>query len=326
MAAAEAILLREHGGPDSLRLETAEIGRPGKRELLIRQTAVGVNFHDIYVRTGLYKTLVLPGVPGIDGAGIVEAVGEAVETFRPGDRVAYISPEYGGYATLRVLPVARAVGLPSFLDDIGAAASLLKGLTVHMLINKAHQVQPGETILVHAAAGGVGQLLCRWASHLGATVIATVGSSEKAKVAREAGAQHIILYRQQDFVAQVRDITAGAGVAAVYDSVGADTFLKSLECLGHGGMLVNFGQASGPVSPFSPALLAVRSTSVCRPILFHYLRDPAEAGLMFQDVFDAFRLGVLKPVATLALPLAEAAEAHRVLESGASPGGVVLIP
>lgn len=326
MAVAEAILLREHGGPDSLRVEAVETGRPGKGELLIRQTAAGVNFHDIYVRTGLYKTLALPGVPGIDGVGIVEAVGEAVEAFQTGDRIAYISSEYGGYAALRLLPAARAVKLPSFLDDVGAAASLLKGLTAHMLLRKVRQVQPGETILVHAAAGGVGQLLCRWASHLGATVIATVGSLEKAEVARAAGAQHLILYRGEDFVARVRDITAGAGVAAVYDSVGADTFHKSLDCLDYGGMLVNFGQSSGAVSPFSPSLLAARSSSVCRPILFHYLRDPVEAGLMFQDVFDAFRVGTLTPVKTLTLPLAQAAEAHRVLESGASPGGVVLIP
>ena len=326
MAATEAVLLREHGGPETLRLAVVDVGRPGAGELLVRQTAAGVNFHDIYVRTGLYRTLALPGIPGIDGVGIVEAVGDLVDGFHPGDRIAYISPEYGGYAAMRLLPAAKAVKLPSFLDDVSAASSLLKGLTVHMLVRTVHSVQPHQTILVHAAAGGVGQMLCRWASRLGATVIGTVSSPEKAKLALRSGAQHVILYRQEDFVARVREITSGAGVAVVYDSVGEDTFLKSLECLDYRGTLVNFGQSSGAVSPFPPGLLAVRSTSVCRPILFHYLRDPQEAHSMFQNIFEAFEHGYLAPVETLTFPLAEAAEAHRLLEHGTSPGGVVLIP
>ena len=326
MTRAQAIVLREHGGPDALRPETVDIGVPCPDELLIRQTAAGVNFHDIYVRTGLYRTLALPGVPGIEGAGVVEAVGSEVEAFRPGDRIGYVSPEYGGYASMRLLPASRAFRLPPFLTDVGAAASLLKALTVRMLIREVHLVQPGQTILIHAAAGGVGQLLCSWASALGAVVIGTVGNEKKAEVAIRSGARHAILYREEDFVERVRDITGGQGVAAVYDSVGQDTFLKSLECLDYRGILVNFGQSSGAVGPFSPALLAARSTSVSRPILFHFLRVHQEAQAMFHDVVEAFEKGLIAPLEAFTMPLADAPKAHRVLESGASPGGIILVP
>ena len=222
---AEAIIQHETGGPHVLRIEGIAVGAPGPGELRVRQTAIGVNFHDVYVRSGLYRTLPLPGIPGIEAAGIVEEVGAGVSGFVAGDRIAYVTARYGAYASERLLPAELAVRLPPGVADDLAATVLLKGLTAEMLLRQVHRVQPGDRILVQAAAGGVGRLLCQWAAHLGATVIGTAGSEEKAELARNAGCQHVILYRRVNFVEQVREITGGRGVDVVYDLVGKDTFL-----------------------------------------------------------------------------------------------------
>ena len=323
---ADAVILKHHGGPEELRLESVEVGRPRAGELLLRQTAAGVNYHDVYVRSGLYKTLTLPRIPGIEAVGRIEAMGEGVTGFKVGERVAYVSAGYGGYASARTLPASLTTRLPETLSDAAAAASWMKALTVCMLVRHVHSVRPGETVLVHAAAGGVGQLLCSWASHLGARVIGTVGNRAKIEIAKRAGASEVILYHEEAFPERVAAITAGEGVAAAYDSVGEATFLGSMQCLGYGGILVNFGQSSGAVSPFAPSLLATRSLSVARPIIFHYLRTPAMLRAMADDVVAAFEKGVIRPIQPIELPIAEAAEAHRLLEAGKSPGGIVLIP
>ena len=323
---AQAIMLREHGGPAVLRAEAIDVPAPGPGELLLRQTAIGVNFHDCYVRSGLYRTLPLPGVPGIEAAGVVEATGPGVAGFVPGDRVAYVTGGYGAYASHRVLPAALALRLPDGVDDALAASVLLKGLTVEMLVRQVHRVQPGQTILVHAAAGGVGRLLCQWAVHLGAMVIGTAGSAAKAEVARAAGCAHVVLYREQDFVAEVKRITGGRGVDAAYDSVGRDTFDGSLECLAMRGHLVNFGQASGPVPPFQVQRLAAKSNSLTRPILFHYIDRRPALEAMAAALFDVLATGAVRAEAGAALPLAEAARAHALLESRQAEAPLILLP
>ncbi len=322
----QAIVMTEYGGPEVLRGQIVDPGTPGPGELRVRQTAIGVNFHDVYVRTGLYKTLSLPGIPGIEAAGVVTAAGRDTDGFAPGDRIAYVTSSYGAYAEERILPAALALRLPDALGDVAAASILLKGMTACMLLQHVHQVRPGQTVLVHAAAGGVGQLLCRWATHLGATVIGTVGSEEKARIARACGANHVILYRSEDFVARVREITAGEGVDVAYDSVGRDTFLGSLDCLAYLGKLVNFGQSSGPVDPLAPSRLAARSNALFRPILFHYVRGRAALEAVAGATFQAIAEGVLRPDPALQLPLAEAGKAHSALEGRQAPGPIVLVP
>lgn len=323
---AQAIVLREFGGPDALGIETIEVGDPGAGELRIRQTAIGVNFHDIYVRSGLYRTLALPGVPGIEAAGIVEAIGSDVGGFAIGDRIAYVTGRYGAYATDRILPADLAIRLPPGINDQVAATVLLKGLTAEMLVRQVHVVQPGQVLLVHAAAGGVGRLLCQWASHLGATVIGTVGSEAKAELARRMGCEHTILYRQENFVERVREITGGRGVDVVYDSVGKDTFLGSLECLAIRGHLVNFGQSSGSIEPFEVSRLAARSNSVTRPIVFHYIAQRTALARMAAALFDAIAGGVLTVDPGQSYPLAGAAAAHEALEARQAPGPLILQP
>ncbi len=323
---ATAIMLRKPGGPEVLRAETVAVGAPGVGELRIRQTAIGVNFHDVYVRSGLYRTLRLPGIPGLEAAGVVEEVGPDTHGFAPGDRVAYFSARYGAYATERLLPAELALRLPPAIDDRTAAAVLVKGLTARMLLHEVHRVAAGDHVLVHAAAGGVGRLLCQWASHLGATVIGTVGSEAKAEEARRCGCHHVILYRQEDFVARVREITAGRGVQVAYDSVGRDTFSGSLECLALRGHLVNFGQSSGPVEPFPVAALSAKSNTLSRPMLFHYTADRGALEGMAAALFEALAAGVLTAGATQIFPLAEAAAAHRELEARRTQGSVLLLP
>jgi NADPH2:quinone reductase len=322
----QAIVVTEYGGPEVLRPQDILDKEPGPGELLLRQTAIGINFHDCYVRSGLYKTLSLPGIPGIEGAGVIVRIGAGVEGLRPGQRVGYVTPEYGAYAESRILPAARAIPLPDELDDVAAAAILLKGLTVCMLVSKVHAVQKGETVLVHAAAGGVGQLLCAWARHLGATVIGTVGSAAKIEIARTSGADHVILYREHDVAAEVNAITKGEGVAAAYDAIGRDTFSGSLASLGYFSKLVSYGQASGPVEPFLLSLLAARSNEVARPIVFHCLRSRRDLEAMAAEMFAAIAAGVIKPHVFKTLPLAEAAEAHRLLEGRSTTGSIVLTP
>ncbi len=323
---ARAIVLRAHGGPAELREEEVAVGSPGPGEVRLRQTAVGVNFHDVYVRTGLYQTLPLPGVPGIEGVGVVEEVGADVTGLAVGDRVGYVSPQYGAYASERLLPAAQALPLPAAIGDVLAATLLLKGLTAEMLLRHVHPVERGMTILVHAAAGGVGRFLCQWGAALGATVIGTVGSEAKAAVAHAAGAAHVIRYRDEDVVAEVRRATAGRGVDVVYDSVGADTFDASLDALAPLGHLVSFGQSSGPPAPLAMARLATRSLGVSRPILFHYLADAARQRAMAASVLGAFADGTLRLEPGRTFPLADAAGAHALLESRAADGALVLVP
>lgn len=322
----QAIVLREHGGPEKLLYESVQVGAPGPGELRIRHTAIGVNFHDTYVRTGLYRTLTLPGIPGLEAAGVVEAVGSGVTEFTVGDRVSYIDQSYGAYSQERLVPARLAVRLPASVSDEVAAALTIKGFTVCMLLRRVHAARAGETFLIHAAAGGVGQPLVRWAKHLGATVIATVGSQEKAAIARECGADHVILYREENFVARVGQITRGKGVDVVYDSVGADTFSGSVDCLGYLGTLVNFGQSSGPVPPFTISRLAARSNGIIRPMLFHYMRDRASLEALAHETFAALENGVIRAEIGLRVPLARAAEAHVALESRATSGATILIP
>ena len=319
-------MLRAYGGPEVLRAEPVEVAAPGPGELRIRQTAVGVNFHDCYVRSGLYRTLPLPGVPGIEAAGVVEAVGPGVAGFSVGDRIGYVTGAYGAYASHRVLPAAIALRLPDGMDDRLAASVLLKGLTAEMLLRQVHRVEAGQTVLVHAAAGGVGRILCQWAAHLGATVIGTAGSAAKAEVARAAGCAHVILYREQDFVAEVKRITGGRGVDAAYDSVGHDTFDGSLECLAMRGHLVNFGQASGPVAPFQVQRLAAKSNSLTRPILFHYIAERAALERMAAALFVVLGSGAVRAEPGATLPLAEAPRAHHLLESRQAEAPLVLLP
>lgn len=322
----QAVVLTEFGGPQVLQLREATIDAPGPGEVLLKHTAIGANFHDCYVRSGLYKTLELPGIPGIEGVGRVEAVGADVTNLRVGDRIGWVSGRYGGYASHRIVKATEAIPLPENIGDAELAATLMKALTACVLVTRAHAVQAGQTVLVHAAAGGVGQLLSSWCRHLGATVIGTVGNRDKAEVARAAGAHHTILYREENFVARVKELTAGVGVAAAFDAVGKDTFMGSMDCLDFQGTLVNYGQASGPVEPFTPAVLAARSLSVVRPIVFHYVRNAQQLADLSAKVFDAFKQGIIKPIKPLELPLAEAASAHEILEAQRSPGGVVLIP
>jgi NADPH2:quinone reductase len=323
---ATAIVLREHGGPEALGIEAVEIGRPGAGELRVRQTAIGVNFHDCYVRSGLYRTLALPGVPGIEAAGVVEEVGPEVSGFAAGDRIAYVTGQYGAYASERLMPAAWALRLPAGISEAAAATVLLKGLTAEMLTREVHPLKAGDVVLVHAAAGGVGRLLCRRARQLGATVIGTAGSEAKAAIARAAGCAHTILYRQEDFVARVKAITGGRGVDVAYDSVGRDTFDGSLECLTLRGHLVNFGQASGSVPPFEVSRLAVRSASITRPILFHYLVERAALERLAAPVFEAVLSGLFPVEPGQTYALADVAAAHRALEARAASGPLLLVP
>lgn len=321
---AQAIVLRAHGGPDVLQAEAVQVGAPGPGELRLRQEWAGVNFHDVYVRSGQYNTLALPGIPGIEAAGVVTDVGEGVTGFAPGDRIAYITGSYGCYASERLLPAALALKLPGHLDTRTAAAVLLKGLTVEMLLQRVHRVQAGDRVLVQAAAGGVGRLLCRWAAHLGAQVIGTVGSADKVAVARANGCTEVILYRQEDVAGRVMEITGGHGVDVAYDGVGQDSFAGSLASLALCGHLVNFGQASGPVAPVTMPQLQARSSSVSRPVVFHYARQTDRLQAMAQSLFQALERGWLPAEAPEVFPLAQAAAAHARLESRAALQPIVL--
>jgi NADPH2:quinone reductase len=321
-----AIVLREYGGPEALRLEATEVGAPGPEELRIRHTAIGVNFHDAYVRSGLYRTLQLPGIPGIEAAGVVVEAGKNSLGFVPGDRVVYVNQHYGAYSQERLLPASLALRLPDGVSEEVAASITVKGLTACMLLRRVRRVAAGETVLIHAAAGGVGQLLVRWAKHLGAKVIGTVGSAEKARTARECGADHVILYREENFVDRVQTLTQGKGVDVVYDSVGQDTFLGSIDCLSYFGTVVNFGQSSGAVEPFAVSRLAARSTMVTRPILFHFVRDRSALEALFRETFDALAAQTIRAHTVLRLPLDQAADAHRAMESRALSGAIMLIP
>jgi NADPH2:quinone reductase len=321
-----AVVIRETGGPEVLKLEPVEIGRPKAGELRIRQTAIGVNFHDIYVRSGLYRTLTLPGIPGVEATGIVEEIGTCVTGFSPGDRVAYTTPNYGAYAQERLISAKDAVVLPDAVGDRLAAAVMVKGMTAQLLVRRVHPVRRGEWMLVHAAAGGVGRLLCQWGRHLGATVVGTVGSDEKAEVARRCGCHFVIHYRRENFVDRVLEFTGGRGVDVAYDSVGKDTLFGSLDALAFFGHLVHFGQSSGPVDPFPVSLLSTKSTTVTRPMCFHYVADRAILEDTAAELFHALAEGIVSVENIRQHPLHDVAQAHRDLEGRLTVGSVILVP
>ena len=318
-----AIRVHETGGPEVLKWEEVEVGEPGPGQIRLRQEAAGLNFIDVYHRTGLYPQP-MPFTPGVEGAGVVEAVGPDVTGVKVGDRVAYGGP-VGGYADVRLIPADRVVALPDAISFEQAAGMMLRGMTAHMLLRRVHEVKAGETILVHAAAGGVGLMLCQWAKALGASVIGTVGSDEKAKLARAHGCDHPIVYTRQDFVAEVARITGGAKVPVVYDGVGRDTFMKSLDCLARRGTMASFGNSSGTVDPFQPGILAQKgSLFLTRPTLYDYTFDRADLVVAAAELFDIVGSGKVRIKIGQRFPLADAAEAHRALEARKTTGSTVL--
>ena len=322
-----AIRIHQTGGPEAMRWEEFEVGAPGPGEVRIRHEAVGLNYIDVYFRTGLYPAPSLPFSPGMEGAGVVEAAGEGVDSLVAGDRVAYAAPPVGAYAEVRLMPAEKVVKIPAGIDSRDAAAMMLQGMTVEYLLRRTYPVQPGDTILFHAAAGGVGLIACQWARHLGATVIGTVGSDEKAELARAHGCDHPIVYTRENFAERVGEITDGAGVPVVYDSVGRDTFDGSLDCLRPRGMLVSFGQSSGRIEPFDIGILAARgSLHLTRPTLMTYTASRADLESSAQALFDVVGSGAVHVTVSRTFPLAEAADAHRALESRRTTGSTVLLP
>jgi len=318
-----AIRVHEIGEPEVLKWEEVEVGDPGPGEIRLRQEAAGLNFIDVYHRTGLYPQP-LPFTPGVEGAGVVEALGPGVTSVRLGDRVAYGGP-IGGYAEVRLIPADRVVKLPGSISSERAAAAMLQGMTAEMLLRRVYPVKAGDAILVHAAAGGVGLILCQWGKALGATVIGTVGSDEKAELARAHGCDHPIVYTREDFVAEVERITDGAKVEVVYDGVGKDTFMRSLDCLKRRGMMASFGNASGPVDPFDALLLARKgSLFLTRPTLYDYTLDPADLQQSAQALFEVVSSGKVKIEIKQRFALKDAAEAHRALEARQTSGSTVL--
>ena len=324
---AKRMRIHEHGGPEVLRWEDYDVPQPGPGEALIRQTAVGLNFIDTYFRTGLYPPAGgLPFTPGNEAAGVVEAVGEGVSEVRVGQRVAYAGA-LGSYAEVRVAPAKVLVPLPDTVSDEQAAAMMLKGMTAQYLLRQTYEVRPGDTILFHAAAGGVGLIACQWAKHLGATVIGTAGSAEKAELAKAHGCDHVILYKDEDFVARVKEITDGKGVPVVYDGVGKTTFMKSLDCLQPRGLMVVFGNASGPVDAFNLGVLSQKgSLYVTRPTLVTYTATRDDLLACATDLFDVVGSGAVKLQINQRFPLAQAADAHRALEGRDTTGSTLLIP
>lgn len=320
-----AIRVHHHGGPEVLRWEPVTVGQPAAGEVLIQHKAVGLNFIDVYFRTGLYQAP-LPFSPGMEGAGIVLAVGPGVDYLAPGDRVGYGNSPLGAYAEQRLIPADRLIKLPEWLDDQTAAAMLLQGLTAQYLLRQTYSVKPGDTILIHAAAGGVGLLVCQWANALGATVIGTVGSAEKASLAQAHGCHHTILYREEDVVAQVRALTGGKGVDVVYDSIGKDMFDRSLDCLKRRGLMVSFGNASGAVAPLDISLLNKKGgLFLTRPALGHYAGTRDEMLAMADDLFAVVKEGTVKVNVNQRFALQNAADAHRALESRSTTGATVLV-
>jgi NADPH2:quinone reductase len=315
------------GGPEVLRFEDTDVGSPGPGQALIRQTAVGLNYIDVYFRSGLYPAPQLPFTPGLEGAGVVEAVGEGVRDLRQGQRVAYAAPPIGAYAERRLIPADRLVVLPDGISDEQAAAMMLKGMTAQYLLRRTYRVQPGQTILFHAAAGGVGSIACQWAKHLGATVIGTVGSEAKVELARANGCAHVIRYDHEDVVARVREITGGKGVPVVYDAVGQATFEASLDCLAPFGMLVSFGQSSGKIPPVDLGILSQKgSLYVTRPTLMTYTAARSDLVSTAKELFEVVESGAVKIQINQRVALREAAEAHRALEGRRTTGSTLLLP
>ena len=323
----KAIRIHQTGGPEAMQWEDVDVGAPGSGEIRIRHDAIGLNFIDVYFRTGLYPAASLPFTPGLEGAGIVEEVGEGVDSVAVGDRVAYASPPLGAYAQVRLMPADKVVVIPAEIESSQAAAMMLQGMTVEYLLRRAYPVQSGETILFHAAAGGVGLIACQWAKHIGATVIGTVGNDEKAERARAHGCDHTIVYTRENFTERVREITGGVGVPVVYDGVGRDTFAGSLDCLRPRGMLVNFGQSSGKVDPLDVGVLSTKgSLYLTRPTLMTYNENRADLVESSRALFDVVARGAVRITVNQTFPLADAADAHRALEGRRTVGSTVLVP
>jgi NADPH:quinone reductase len=319
-----AIRVHKTGGPEAMVWEEVAVGKPGPTEARIRQTAVGLNYVDIYNRSGLYPAPLPTGLGG-EGAGVVEEVGSAVTDLKPGDRVAYGSAPIGSYAEARLIPADRLLKLPDGIDDKRAAAMMLKGLTTQYLIRQTYKVKRGDTILFHAAAGGVGLILCQWAKHLGATVIGTVGSDDKAAIAKAHGCDHPIVYTREDFVKRVIEINGGKKLPVVYDGVGKDTFMKSLDVLENYGLMVLVGNASGPVDNFNTGVLAAKgSLYLTRPTLNTYGAKRENLVAMAKELFDVVLSGAVKIEVNQTYPLKDAARAHRDLEQRKTTGSTVL--
>lgn len=320
-----AIRIHQTGGPEVLTRDEVEVGSPAPGQARIRHTAIGLNFIDTYHRSGLYP-IPLPAILGSEGAGVVLEVGAGVTEVTPGDRVAYAGP-IGAYAEERLVTAHRLVPLPADVDDRVAAAAMLKGMTAQYLLRRTHRVEAGETILLHSAAGGVGLIAAQWAKSLGATVIGTVSTDAKAALAREAGCDHVVVTSREDFVARVKEITGGAGVRVVYDAVGKDTFDGSLDCLAPLGLMVSYGNASGPVPPVSPLLLAQKgSLFLTRPTLMTYTARREDLLATAADLFAVVRSGAVKVRIEATYPLHEAAAAHAALEARRTTGSTVLLP
>jgi NADPH2:quinone reductase len=321
-----AIRIHKAGGPEVLQLEEVELAPPGPGEVRVRHHAIGVNYLDVYYRSGLYAVPGFPATLGSEGAGEVVALGEGVTGFKPGDRVAYVST-LGSYAEERNVVARHLVPLPETVSYEAAAGMMLKGLTAQYLLRQTYRVQPGDTILVHAAAGGVGQILCQWGKALGATVIATVGSDEKGKIAKSLGADHVINYSTEDFAARVGEITQGAKCAVVYDGVGKATFPASLDCLRPFGIFASYGSASGAIEAFNLGILGGKgSLFATRPTLFTFLNDRARLETMAAELFDIVGKGAVKIEVSEVAPLAEAARIHTALEARKTTASIVLVP
>jgi NADPH2:quinone reductase len=322
----KAVMMEKTGGPEVLHWVDYDPGPPKTGEVQLRQEAVGLNFIDVYHRSGLYPLPSLPAIPGMEGAGVVQAVGEDVSEFAAGDRVAYAGLPPGAYAEVRNIPAHRLVKLPDAISTRHAAAMMLQGMTARYLLHGCYKVKAGDRILVQAAAGGVGLIVCQWAKHIGAVVIGTAGSPEKAELAKNHGCDYPILYRDEDFVSRVKEITQGRGVDVVYDSVGQSTFMKSLDCLRPMGMMVSFGQSSGSVPPFDTGILAAKgSLFLTRPSLMAYTAKREDLLAHARDLFDVVEKGAVKIEVRQTYPLAEAARAHRDLENRKTTGSTVLI-
>ena len=323
----KAIVMQETGGPEVLKWVEVEPGPPGAGEALIRQDAVGLNYIDVYHRSGLYPLPALPATPGLEGAGVVEALGQGVTEVAVGDRVAYAGVPPGAYAQVRRIPADKLVKLPDAVSTKQAAAMMLQGMTARYLLFGCYPVKAGDTLLVQAAAGGVGLIVCQWAKNLGATVIGTVGSPEKAELAKTHGCDYPILYNQEDFVRRVREITNGDGVNVVYDSVGRATFMKSLDCLRPKGMMVSFGQASGPVEPLDLGLLSAKgSLFLTRPTLMTYTAKRKDLLEHARDLFAVVMNHKVRVDIRQTYALADAPQAHRDLENRKTAGSSILIP
>ncbi|MCH8113126.1 MAG: quinone oxidoreductase [Proteobacteria bacterium] len=322
----KAVRIHETGEPDVLKWEDTDVPAPGAGEALIRQTAVGLNYLDIYFRSGLNPPPALPIILGMEAAGVVESVGDGVTEVSPGDRVAY-NMFLSAYAEQRTMPAERLVKLPDGISDKVAASMMLKGTTAQYLLCRTYEVKPGDTILFHAAAGGVGLIACQWAKHLGATVIGTVGSDEKAELAKAHGCDHPIVYTRDNFVEKVKEITGGKGVSAVYDSVGKDTFMASLDCLKPRGFMVLFGNSSGPVEPFAPGILVAKgSLYLTRPSLANYTGTRQELVDTCNDLFKVVESGAVKVEVNQTYDLKDTAQAHRDLAARKTTGSTVLLP